>query len=150
MAEIFSILSAITALFFVILLVKGVLKKTFKKDFCAICAAVSLTWISLLVLYWLKLFDNKVILALLMGESIVGIFYLVEAKVRKELTLFRLPFLLTLVVVGYSLIEVPNDLVKIIVSLIILWVIFTLAYFYRNNSKTSSLINKIVECCKRW
>jgi len=150
MAEIFSILSAITVLFLVILLVKGIFKKLFKKEFCAICVAVSLTWISLLILYWSNIFDNTLILAMLIGESTVGIFYLVEAKVRKELTLFRLPFLLTLIVVGYSLIEVPDDLTKITISLIILWAIFILAYVYGNNSKISYFIKKIVECCKKW
>ncbi|MEK6886336.1 MAG: hypothetical protein AABW88_00740 [Nanoarchaeota archaeon] len=137
-------------LFFILLIIKEIFWKIIKKDFCAICASVSLTWIGLLVLYWSNLFNNTVILALLIGESIVGTFYLVEAKVRKEFTLFRLPFLLTLIVIGYSLIEIPSDLRKIIIFIIILWMIFIFAHLYRNNGSISSFIKKIVECCRRW
>lgn len=146
MAELFFILSAISVLFFVALLVKEVLKK----EFCAICASVSLTWLGLLISYWLRIFDDAIMLALLIGASTVGVFYIIEAKVRKEWTMFRLPFLLTLIAAGYSLVSVPDDLMKIVVFLIILWLFFIVAYLCRNNPKISSAAKRIVECCKRW
>lgn len=147
---IFNVLLVIAVLFFVMLLIKNIFKSYFKKEFCAICAAVSVTWLGLLVLYWLKLFDDPLILALLLGESTIGIFYLVEAKVRKELTIFRLPFLFTLILIGYSLISIPDDLTKAIVLVVVLWLLFAFAYVYRNNSRVSAIVEKIVKCCKRW
>jgi hypothetical protein len=149
MAELFFVLAAMVVLFFAILLVKELLKN-YLKEFCAVCAAVSLTWIVLLVLYWLRIFDNTIILALLIGESTVGVFYLVEAKVRKELALFRLPFLLTLIVAGYSLVSVPDDLIKSSMLLVSLWFLFMIVHIYKDNPAFSSAVKKIVECCKRW
>src|SRR3989344_3178232 len=97
---VFNVILMITVLFFFLLLIKGIFKKWFKKEFCVICAAVSLTWITLLILSWLEIFNDKTIIALLMGMSILGIFYLVENKVKERLTLFRLPFLLSLILIG--------------------------------------------------
>ncbi len=140
------ILAGIIVLFFVFLIIKGF----FKKDFCAICAAVSITWLYLLVLYWFGAFENRVIIALLMGQSILGVYYIAEEKVKEELKIFRLPFLLTLITVGYSLLVLDNDIIKIVALLLVMWLIFILLYSYRNNKKMKSFVKKIVECCKRW
>ena len=150
MAELFLILLTMIVLFFVSLLAKEVLKNHLRKEFCTICAAVSLTWVSLLILYWFNIFEDVIILALLIGESTVGVFYLVEANVRKEWTVFRLPFLLTLIVAGYSLVSVPNDWIKSSTLLGVLWLLFVMGYFYKENPSLSSAVKKIVECCKRW
>ena len=149
MTDIFYILLGMIALFFIFLVTKG-LFKSLKENFCAICAAISLTWISLLVLDWIGIFENKVIIALLMGQSILGIYYILEGKVKEELKIFRLPFLLTLIVIGYSLLIISDDLVKDAVLLLLIWLIFILLYFYRNNRKMKHWITKIIECCKKW
>ena len=82
------ILVSITLLFFVLLIIKEFIGSKLKKNFCAICGAVVLTWLALLILYWLGIFQNKIILALLIGESALGIFYVVERKVREKLKIF--------------------------------------------------------------
>lgn len=148
MTSLVYVMLAITTLFFVMLLVKESFDRK-KKKFCAICAAIVLTWITLLVLNWVGKFDNKILIALLMGESILGIFYLVESKVREELKLFRLPFLLSLMLIGYFLITFEKLFVETI-FLVALWIIFLFIYSYRNNKNLNSFVNKIVECCKRW
>ena len=144
----FFILLAITILFFILLIVKSFIKN--KKEFCAICFAVGVTWLGLLILYWLRIFENNLILGILIGQTTLGIFYTLEKKFKKELTLFRLPALLSLIFIAYSLIELPKDFYKIILFLIILWIIFILVYFYRNNSSIKNFFDKIVECCKKW
>lgn len=149
MSDVFYILLAIIALFFVFLIIKGSIKR-FKKKFCAICAAVSITWIYLIISYWLGTFENKTIIALLMGLSILGIYYIAEEKANEKLKIFRLPFLLTLIVISYSLLIIPSDIIKIIALLLTLWLIFAFLYFYRNNQNIKSFVKKIVECCKRW
>ena len=148
MEGIFFILLSITVLFFLLLIVKSLIIK--KKEFCAICFAVGITWATFLVLYWMNIFRNNVILGILIGETTLGIFYAIEKKVKKELTLFRLPFLLSIIFIAYTLIMTPQDLVKDIVFLAVIWVIFNMVYFYQNNKTLHAFFNKIVECCKRW
>ena len=147
MNNIFYLILGITVLFFLLLIIKGLFKK---KNFCVICVSVSITWIIAFVLYKLNLFDNNLIIGILMGQSIYGIFYTIENKVKDELKLFRLPFLITLIILGYSLIIIPDDLIKSLILLGILWLIFIIIYFYRNNQNVNGFMKKIVECCKRW
>jgi len=133
--------------FFVLLM--GV-KEISKKKFCVLCGAVFLTWFLLLILYWKGLFTNKLIIALLMGSSVLGIFYLVEKKVKESWELFRLPFYLTLVSLAYFVLEGLESLGKAALVLVPLWVIFGFLFVYKNNNKTSSFVKKLIECCKNW
>lgn len=142
------IFSSITLLFFVLLIIKEFISAKFKKNFCTICGAVFLTWLGLLVLYFLGIFQNKIILALLIGESILGIFYFVETKVKKRLKVFRLPFLLTLILLAYLLLEIPKDIIIDTVFLIILWFVFILIYLYNGNGKIKKLGEKLIKCCR--
>ena len=150
MTNILFVLLGITVLFFILLGVKELLSRKLKENFCVICAAVSISWVTLLVLYWLNIFNNQVILALLIGESTVGIFYLADARAKDDFKIFRLPFLLTLIAIGYSLIVVPDDFIGIIAFLLILWLLFILLFFYRNNRRINSFIKKLLECCRKW
>src|SRR3989344_4434368 len=95
----------ITALFFLLLMFKALIKK----EFCVLCGAVSVTWMVLLILHWQNLFRDATIIALLLGMSMLGAFYGVEKKVPKKIRLFRLPFLLSLLVSGYSLLSIPEE-----------------------------------------
>lgn len=147
MENITLILIGISALFFILLLVKEIFNKR-KKKFCAICTAVSLTWIILLVLYFLDIFNDKIILALLIGHTSLGIFYLVENKVKEKFKLFRLPFLLTLIILFYYLIQ--GFIFESLLFIIILWVLFILIYSFKNNKGLNLFAKKIIECCKRW
>jgi len=145
---VFNVILMITVLFFFLLLIKGIFKKTFKKEFCVICVAVSLTWITLLILSWLEIFNDKTIIALLMGMSILGIFYLVENKVKEGFKLFRLSFLLSLILIGYLFLG--YSIVKGFVFVLIIWILFLFIYVYRNNKNVNRFFNKLLECCKRW
>ncbi len=149
MNEILISIISIAALFIVLLIIKEILPKKYKNSLCAICAAVSLTWVSFLMLYKLNLFGNIIIIALLMGQSIVGIFYLLEKKVKEDLKLFQLPFLITLTIIAYYAI-VPKDAGKEIIFIASLWVLFTIVYLHKSNKTFSNLTKKIIECCKKW
>jgi len=142
----FSILLLIAALFFLLLIGKSIFFK--KKEFCAICFAVGGTWVGLLIAYWYNIFNDKVILGILIGQSSLGIFYTLEKNVKKELTLFRLPFLLLLIFIAYLLIVFPEltglrELYKSGLFLLLLWAGFILVYFYRNN-KNIRVLQKMV------
>lgn len=137
---------SITALFILLLIVKAITKQ----KFCVLCASVSLTWVTLLILYWLNRFNEPLLIAVLMGGSVVGIYYLVEKKTKEKLHIFRLPFFLTLVFVVYLLIGFTDQIFLSVIFFILLWLIFILIYFYRNHSTIRRLADRIIACCKDW
>lgn len=138
----------LTGLFVLLLILKAV----FKLNFCVLCGAVSLTWISLLVLFWAGLFNEPVLIALLMGASVTGVYYLVEKKVPKELHVFRFPFFLTLVFSAYLLLRFEVNVSVLAVTGFVFFVslICGFLYFFRNNPKFKSVISKLIDCCKNW
>lgn len=144
----FLIFSSITVLFLIFLIVK----KFVKLRFCVLCASICLTWVTLLVLYWLDLFEDFVLIALLIGNSIVGIYYLTERKVPEKFHIFRLPFFLSLIFIGYILIFAPmiGKLIPTAVLLVFLWIIFGFLFFYSHTSKLKSVVSYIINCCKNW
>ena len=149
MAEISFIILGIIILFFILLAAKDIIgknKNRIKDNFCVVCVSISLTWIFLFGLYLFGLFDNILIISLLMGMSITGIYYLTDNKIRKrnkKFRVFRLPFILTLIIIAYYVLTFE----RIINSILIvagLWVLFALIYVY-NNAK---FVKKLLECCK--
>jgi len=131
-------------LFFAVL----VLKNFLNKKICTICIAVVLTWFTLLVLFYLNLFEDKIIIAILMGHTSLGLYYIWEKKVKEKYTVFRLPVLLSFIFIIYSILQdfVFNTLILIVT----LWLVFSFIYFLRNNKKFNFFANKIIECCKKW
>ncbi len=144
--EIEIVFVAVTVLFFVLLAAK----EKISKRFCVICTSVSLSWIGFLILYRLGYFSNVLILGILIGESVTGIYYLAEKNVVESLHVFRLPFLLTLTLIAYLLLDPSVITIPLIVFFSGLWVLFLLGYIYRYRESTGRLVKKIIECCKNW
>lgn len=142
------VLTITTIAFFILLGLRVLYKQIIKREFCVICAAVFLTWVILFALYKLGLFDDIIIISLLVGETVLGIFYLLENKVNDKLKIFRLPALLTLISASYFLLINNSNMLNSFVFLLILWIVFIFLYFYRNNNKINSLVEKLIECCK--
>ena len=139
------IFAGITLFFFVILALKNILniKKT-----CAICLSVILAWAVLLVLYFLVIFTDKMIIAVLLGHTSLGLYYIFERKVKKSVLVFRLPLLLTFIFIIYSILE--RFSFNTFTFLIILWFIFSLIYSFKNIKGFNKFATKIIDCCKRW
>ncbi len=142
-------LYGITALFFLILLARVFMPDKKSKKICSICAATTITWVFLLILFYLKKFNDIIIVAMLIGMTLLGIFYTFEKKARKELTFFRLPLFLTLVVFGYFILTF-DKIINEIILIIIVWLVFVLIYYYKETPKFNSFVNKVIECCKKW
>jgi hypothetical protein len=140
------VLLVIAILFIALLVVKSIAGW----KFCVICTSVSVTWIALLVLYRLGLFDQPLIVAVLMGQSIMGLYYLLEKKTNEELHIFRLPLLLTLTLAAFMLLGVSADLVYGLSLLAVLWFVLSLLYLYRENPKTRIVVDRIIACCRDW
>jgi hypothetical protein len=140
------VLLVIAVLFVVLLIVKSITGW----KFCVICTSVSVTWIALLVLYWLGLFDQPVIVAVLMGQSVMGLYYLLEKRSNEQLHVFRLPLLLTLTLAAFVVLGASTDLVYSLSLLAVLWAVLSLLYSYRENPKTRIVVDRIIACCRDW
>jgi hypothetical protein len=140
------IFAAIAVLFVVLLVGKGVIKS----HFCVICASVSMTWAALLGFFWAGMFDEPILIAVLMGESVVGLYYLVEKKTKEQLHIFRLPFLLTATFVAYVLLGRSEGVVASFLLLLSLWVVFGIIYLSRTHAYTHKVVERIIACCRDW
>lgn len=119
----FLVVLGISFLFFIFLGIKELVSKNSKKEFCVVCASIFLTWVLLLILNSLNLFQNKIIIAILIGESTLGLFYLINKKF-KAMEIFKLPLILTLIVLGYTLLEGFTYSNEVLIFLGILWLFF--------------------------
>ncbi len=140
-------LSSVAFLYFVFLSIKSLIRNY---DFCVICVSVSLTWIGLLILFLSGEFSDGIIIALLMGQSITGLYYSLEKRVDENAKIFRLPFLLTLTFVGYYALRLSEFTVITFLFLLVMWVTFLIVYLLRYNSRIKQVAEKIIECCKNW
>lgn len=77
-------LVSITALYFILAFLGNTIKRIIGRKICAICAAVSLTWLGLLFLWSTGFNIDPLVIAILMGQSIVGIMYKTEEYFEKK------------------------------------------------------------------
>lgn len=68
---------------------------------------------------------------------------------RKQYLVFRLPVLLSLVFVAYSLVSKNVDW-NAIVFLIVLWLVFLFVFLYRTHARFQSVVEKLIACCRDW
>ena len=146
MEDLLLALALILGFFLVLLLVQFISKKRF----CALCGAVFFTWILLLGIYYVGMFKDVIIIALLIGQSTLGIFYFFEKKVAEPLTLFRLPFLVTLLIAAYTMLIRSFPANELLLFGGGLWLLFGGLYFYRQVPALRQLAQKVIACCKNW
>ena len=135
------LLLGITALFFILLIIKNIFNI---KKFCAICLSISLIWIVLLIFYFLEIFSDKIIIAILMGHTSLGMYYIWENKIKEKFKVFRLPYLLTNILIIYYILN--SFVISSLYFLLGLWLLFFVVYLFKFNKLT----RKLIECCKRW
>lgn len=125
------------------------LKSSLNLKVCSICLAVSASWIVLLVLRALGLIEADLLIALLMGESVVGGYYLFERKAKSEWLVFRLPLLLSL---SYGAFSVVAGELFIQAGIVVLgiWLLHATLFYYRHHPNLKDKIDKLVACCSRW
>lgn len=137
MSDLLLVLSSISGLFVLFLIVKTVSKK----DFCVICASVSLSW---LTLFWSA---DPLLIAILMGQSAIGLYYLLNAKLSETFKIFRLPYILSAIFVIYALLSPVGADLKSIYFVVSVWLLFLLVAFTKRHGK---LVKSLIECCKNW
>jgi len=143
----------LTVVFFILALFARAYLKT---DVCALCAGVSLTWITLILLHVFGVIvSDPITLSVYMGGTAVGVMYMLGAKLPEKYHAFKLPFLLTLLWLVYGVV-VWLVVGAIVVSwvqagiLIFLWAISLVVFLLRNTKNIGPAFKKLIECCKNW
>lgn len=117
-------------------------------DLCALCLSVSLTWIGLLILHKTEIFTDTALLAILMGQSVTGVFYMLRDRVPRVLRIFTLPFFLSLTAVSYILIT-SDFIISSLMFLAVMWIGAWIIFASRNDPGTQPLATAVIECCGR-
>ena len=118
-----------------------------KKKICAICAGVFLTWLLLFVLYKTEVYKDTVLLSLLMGQSITGLYYLGIRRLPKSLRIFTLPFFLSLTAVFYLLIT-EEFIAAAFGLLTALWLVAWVIFVNREDPGKKPLAQAVTNCCE--
>ena len=121
-------LLGITLLFFLLLILKDIFNL---KKACVICLSITLAWVTLLILYFLEIFSDKIIIAILIGHTSLGMFYILEKKVEKKLLFFRLPYLLTSILLIYFILN--GFFISGLYFVLGLWFFFAIVFLLKFN-----------------
>ena len=125
------------------------IKSFTRKKFCAICSSVTLTWIFLLVTYNTGIFSDQLIIGILIGQTIHGVYTILTKK--EKMKIYSLPILLTLTTIGYTIItkNIQNILITLTI-LMTMWAFALLLNAHIYNPKIKKIVEKILRCCKNW
>lgn len=125
-----------------------------RRRWCSMCAAVSGTWLVLLVLWSLGKVNDPVLIAVLMGESVVGGMYLFERMARRAgreaLLIFRFPLVLAGTLAVYAVLGVRSGLAVATVITLVVWLVAVGLYVYRTKEAVRGTVKKLIACCKNW
>lgn len=137
------ILAVISAIFISVLFVK----KAFSPKVCAICVSIFLTWAALLFLYKAGRFNDGILIGLLMGQSISGIYYTLAKKVNRSMRIFTLPYFLTLTLMAYATITDITPQFSQLIFMLAVWVAAYTIFIYRNDPGKKALSDAVMNCC---
>jgi len=137
---------ATTLIFVAGLIVQG----STRLKFCAVCVAISSTWLGLLGLRLAGFNINPMLIGVLMGESVVGIYYLLEKKVPPAWQLFRWPYIVTMTVGVYFVVGIREGAMLAVALLIIMWLISVGIYVFRRYPSFKRIAERLIACCRDW
>lgn len=139
---------ATTAIFLIALFVRSLGSRHLK--FCAVCITISLTWLFLLIAKLLGYAINPILIGVLMGESIVGLYYLIEKKAPSTWQVFRWPYIITMTVVVYLIVGVRSGAWLAILLLISLWIVWGTIFALKKSPPAKKIMERLVACCRDW
>lgn len=118
---------------------------------CALCASVTLTWLLLLMVQVSRGGVDPILLALLMGGSVVGLMYYISSKVPERYHVVKFAFLITLFWLLRLLIGgTSNALAKEAFLIVIVWIGSIGVLLAYTNGTFKEMGTKLIECCKNW
>ncbi len=149
------VLAAIAAAYVAWLILAIPIRKLLKINLCAICAAVSSTWITLLIIYYRGFEIDPVIPAILMGQSVTGLMYLYERKVKErgmnKLLAFRIFIIIGGALFMYALVSKGASAEAYLAAAVIAASAILLAALLFISGKfgrqLGAVVKKLEECC---
>lgn len=145
MGSVGAVLGGIVILFTILIFLRSV----FSVKVCALCGAVSLVWITLLVLFLSGYSVDPIILSLLIGGSVVGSMYALEQKFSERYQIFKLPYFLTCIYGAYVLIT-KNIQIEVVYALVTIWIFGIVVYLGPQKKNLKGIGEKLIKCCKNW
>lgn len=140
----------IPTLYFLIAMIKEQLQKIFPIKICAICLAVTLCWLVLLPLFFLGKIDGTAP-AILMGMSLTGIMYKLEAAFNQHKLQNFWFTRIFLVVAGYylihSLLQKNWNTFGLIFVLLPLGIFMSAFLFQKNHTSSNGIKKRLEDCC---
>lgn len=136
---------SISLLFLLLLAVK----QWARVKLCPLCLAVGSSWFALLILNRLGIVIEPIITALLLGQSVVGVYYMAEKRVPERYHVFRLPFLLTFTLMALALLG-EERLGGATLFVAGTWVVFGILYTWRQNTRVAKIVQRVIACCRDW
>ncbi len=152
-------LISIPVIYLAVALIKPYINSKLPFNMCAICAAVSLTWLSLLVMWFMGYTVSILALGILMGMSVTGIMYKSEG-LYKNFKIKNFWFVRLVIIIGgfygiyfflqnewqiFSLIAISSLFLIIIASFLFQGVTHREAL--KEVKKKSSIVQKLDNCC---
>lgn len=126
-----------------------VLKSIVDSKLCTLCGAVSGTWLVLLGISYLGQYGNETAVALLLGQSIVGVLYVLRNRLPPEYDVYSFPFVIAGTVLGYVAIT-GELLIEAGVLTAAVWLVAGLLFTYRENDRVATVFDEVVACCRDW
>ena len=136
--------------FFVLALI---VRSVIKLNICALCVAVSGTWIVLLVRYTLTGTSDPVAIGILLGGSAVGGMYYISARLPERFHILKFPFLITAFWIIYRILQIPSggNINKEIITLLTLWLVFGIVFAaHKKKSRLRGIAKTLIACCREW
>lgn len=118
--------------------------------FCAVCVTIGLTWLSLLIARLLGYPINPILIGVLMGECVVGLYHLIEKRAPVAWQIFRWPYIITMTVIVYLIVGVRSGAKVAIALLVLLWAIWWAAFALRQYPSVKKITEKLIACCRDW
>lgn len=137
---------SMTALFVALLIVQSITRL----KFCAVCVAVSITWITFLML---RLFGYDIdprLIAVLMGESVVGLYFLLEKRAPESWQMFRWPYIVTGTVLVYVIVGMRESILSALGLLAVIWIVFGAIALFRQYPILKKIAERLIACCRDW
>ncbi|MEK7176847.1 MAG: hypothetical protein AAB719_00915 [Patescibacteria group bacterium] len=121
-----------------------------RKDFCALCASVTLTWLTLLILRFTGAEVDSLVLAILLGGSAVGLMYYFFSGKSDMVQIFKFPFVISLFWAISLVLLVNGEWLRDLGIIILVWIVFFTVYLFYKNDRLKEIGRKLIECCKNW
>ena len=143
-------LLSIPALYFLFAFLKPKIQPKLPFNLCSICVAVSLTWLGLLIAWFAGFNISSLTLALLMGMSLTGIMYKMEALYKKIKLQHFWWVRLVIIVGGFYSVELLLEEewgTFLLIAIASLFAIIIPTFLMQDDKRTSEITRRLDDCC---